>query len=106
MKNVEYYFYPDATDEEIRREKEKARKLRATRWWRQKKASGLCYYCGRKFKPSELTMDHIVPLIRGGKSVKSNIVVACKECNNKKKYMLPIEWDEYINQLKEDNKLK
>ena len=101
MENVEYYFFPEVTDEEIRREREKARRLKATRWWRQKKAQGSCYYCGRRFKPSELTMDHIVPLIRGGKSVKSNIVAACKDCNNKKKYMLPIEWDEYLRQLKD-----
>jgi 5-methylcytosine-specific restriction endonuclease McrA len=41
-------------------------------------------------------MDHIVPMIRGGKTTKGNIVPACKECNTKKKYLLPIEWDEYI----------
>lgn len=49
--------------------------------------------------PQELTMDHLVPIIRGGKSVKSNIVTACKECNNKKKYLLPIEWEEYLSNL-------
>jgi len=36
-------------------------------------------------------MDHIVPIVRGGKSVKSNVVPACKECNNKKKYLTPVE---------------
>jgi 5-methylcytosine-specific restriction enzyme A len=41
-------------------------------------------------------MDHIVPLVRGGKSTKGNLVPACKECNNKKKYLLPMEWDEYM----------
>lgn len=49
--------------------------------------------------PKDLTMEHIVPLIRGGKSSKGNIVPACKECNNKKKYLLPIEWEEYLEQL-------
>jgi 5-methylcytosine-specific restriction endonuclease McrA len=44
-------------------------------------------------------MDHIVPIIRGGKSTKRNIVIACKECNNKKKYMLPIEWEDYLIKL-------
>jgi 5-methylcytosine-specific restriction endonuclease McrA len=33
-------------------------------------------------------MDHIVPLIRGGKTTRGNVVPACKECNNKKKYLL------------------
>jgi 5-methylcytosine-specific restriction endonuclease McrA len=47
-------------------------------------------------------MDHIVPLIRGGKSTKGNMVPACKACNNKKKHMLPAEWEEYIEKLKEE----
>lgn len=42
-------------------------------------------------------MDHIVPLIRGGKSVKSNIVTACKTCNSQKKHLLPIEWQDYLH---------
>jgi 5-methylcytosine-specific restriction endonuclease McrA len=46
-------------------------------------------------------MDHIVPLSRGGKSRKGNIVPACKECNNRKKYLLPIEWEEYLQLLSE-----
>jgi len=45
-------------------------------------------------------MDHVIPLIRGGKSTKGNVVPACKECNNKKKHMLPLEWKEYIERLK------
>ena len=36
-------------------------------------------------------MDHLVPVSRGGKSVKGNVVVACKECNNKKTYKTPVE---------------
>ena len=46
-------------------------------------------------------MDHVVPLIRGGRSVKNNVVPACKDCNNKKKHSLPLEWDEYMEQLKQ-----
>ncbi len=38
-------------------------------------------------------MDHLVPLVRGGKSSKGNLVPACKDCNNKKKYALPWEWE-------------
>ena len=46
-------------------------------------------------------MDHIVPLIRGGKSAKNNIVPACKGCNSRKKHMLPLEWEEYMEKLRE-----
>lgn len=45
-------------------------------------------------------MDHIVPIIRGGKSVKNNVAVVCKECNNAKKYLLPMEWEEYLNKFR------
>ncbi len=80
-----------ASAAEIKREKEKAHQLRDSQWWKNRRASGICYYCKRKFPPQELTMDHIVPICRGGKSTKSNIVPCCKECNNKKKYLLPME---------------
>ena len=81
-------------DTVIRREKAKARELRRSRWWQQKTASGICYFCGKKFLPKELTMDHLVPLSRGGTSRKSNLVPACKECNTRKKVSLPFEMED------------
>ena len=36
-------------------------------------------------------MDHLVPLARGGQSVKNNLVPACKECNAKKKLHTPVD---------------
>lgn len=89
-------------DDHILREKQKARELRKTPWWKKKLAEGICYYCGKTVPPDELTMDHKIPLSRGGMSEKINIVACCKECNNKKKYLLPTEWEEYMNQIKKD----
>ena len=77
--------------EEIKREKEKARKLRRSEWWLRRINQGICFYCKKNVGREQLTMDHVVPLSRGGKSRKGNIVPACKECNSKKKYLLPIE---------------
>jgi 5-methylcytosine-specific restriction endonuclease McrA len=96
------YFISTVTDQEVRKEKQKARDLRKTQWWKRKCADKKCYYCGREMPPGELTMDHIVPIIRGGKSAKNNIVPACKDCNNKKKHSLPIEWEEYLELLKRE----
>ena len=87
------------SEKEIRREKEKARSLRRTHWWNNKTQKGVCHYCRRQVGREQLTMDHVVPLSRGGKSKKGNIVPACKECNSKKKYLLPIEWEEYLESL-------
>lgn len=92
-------FVIEVSEEEIRRERAKAKELRATRWWKEKLARGTCHYCGKRFKPGELTMDHLVPIIRGGRSTRGNLVTACKDCNNKKKYLLPMEWEEYLQKL-------
>ncbi len=89
-------------DEHIKREKAKARELRNSQWWKRKRSSGICYYCGGKFKPTDLTMDHLIPVVRGGKSVQGNLVPACKECNSKKKYLLPTEWEEYLGSLNKE----
>ncbi len=75
----------------IAREKAKARELRQSQWWKNEIARGICHYCGKKFKSSELTMDHVLPISRGGKSTKGNIVPCCKDCNNRKKYMTPVD---------------
>ena len=66
----------------------------------KKTASGLCHYCGSKIAHKNLTMDHLVPLARGGRSKKNNLVPSCKDCNNKKKNMLPLEWEEYLEKQK------
>ena len=86
------YFIIEVSEQEIKREKEKARTLRVTQWWKNRVAKGICHYCGGSFPSAELTMDHLVPIIRGGKSTRGNVVPSCKECNSKKKYMLPVEW--------------
>ena len=47
-------------------------------------------------------MDHVVPLSRGGLTVKSNVVPCCKDCNSRKQSLLPIEWDDYLESLQRD----
>lgn len=96
-------FISYVNEEEIKKEKIKAQMLRKSQWWKRKCAEGICYFCRKKISPKELTMDHLVPLIRGGRSNKGNVVPSCKECNNKKKYLLPIEWEEYLEILKKDS---
>lgn len=76
----------------IKREKLAARELRNSRWWLNKiTASPRCYYCEKNLAKNECTMDHVVPLVRGGKSTKGNVVVACKTCNNVKKDSLLVD---------------
>ncbi len=46
-----------------------------------KRDCGKCQYCGTT---KELTLDHVVPRSKGGKSVWTNLVTACKKCNSLK----------------------
>lgn len=92
---LECDFYP-VDESHLKREKAKARDLRQSQWWKNYRAKGFCYYCKKQFPAKELTMDHKIPISRGGKTTKSNVVPCCKECNNKKKYLLPVEWEDYV----------
>lgn len=44
----------------------------------------LCLYCGGRFPASDLSRDHVTPISQGGKDVWTNVVAACKRCNNHK----------------------
>jgi 5-methylcytosine-specific restriction endonuclease McrA len=91
----------EAADEEhVRREKAKARELRHSAWWKNQLGKGQCYYCRRRVQVRELTMDHIVPVTRGGRSHKGNLVPCCKDCNSSKKYLLPVEWAAHLERLR------
>ena len=97
--DFENFFIP-ADESHVKREKEKARTMRKSQWWKNQTGQGKCYYCEKSFHPKELTLDHITPIIRGGKTTKGNVVPCCKECNSNKKYMLPVEWQSYLEDLK------
>ncbi len=97
---MENYFSLNNQDNTaLKAERNKARQLRKSRWWQKKTSSGTCYYCSEVVGFKNLTMDHVIPLSRGGRSTKDNLVPCCKECNNKKKSLLPVEWEEYMAQL-------
>jgi 5-methylcytosine-specific restriction protein A len=89
--DANFLSFTPADPQHVAREKAKARELRASQWWRNQLGTGVCYYCSQKFDKQELTMDHVIPIIRGGKSTKSNVVVCCKSCNSEKKYLTPFE---------------
>lgn len=93
------FYFETADEDHVRREKAKARELRNSQWWKNELGKGLCHYCGKRFHPRDLTMDHVVPVVRGGRSTRSNVVPACKDCNSRKKYMVPVEWQEYLARL-------
>lgn len=50
-----------------------------------------CQYCGKRSSTSELSLDHVIPRSRGGKSTWDNIVCACLRCNVRKGGRTPQE---------------
>ena len=86
-------FLIEVDDATLRRERAKARELRASPWWKRRCSAGVCHYCGAQVGAKALTMDHLVPIVRGGKSTKGNLVPSCKVCNTARKYRLPFEQD-------------
>jgi 5-methylcytosine-specific restriction endonuclease McrA len=84
-------WYQPVEDAHVRRERAKARELRASPWWKAQLAKGVCHHCGKSFPPSELTMDHVIPVVRGGTSTKGNVVPACFACNQAKAAQTPAE---------------
>jgi 5-methylcytosine-specific restriction endonuclease McrA len=91
------FSFETASEKHIKQEKEKARQLRKSNWWVSKvQKEKKCYYCSNSLALKEATMDHIVPISRGGKTSKGNLAVCCKDCNSKKKYYTPIEWQYFL----------
>ncbi|NIS73858.1 MAG: HNH endonuclease [Deltaproteobacteria bacterium] len=50
-----------------------------------------CQYCGEHFPRGELSLDHVVPISRGGRTTWSNVICSCVECNKRKGGRLPKE---------------
>ena len=51
----------------------------------------MCQYCGARFATSELSLDHLLPRSKGGKSSWDNLVCCCVGCNAKKGGRTPVQ---------------
>jgi 5-methylcytosine-specific restriction endonuclease McrA len=51
---------------------------------------GCCAYCG--CRPEKITLDHLSPKCKGGKTTKGNLVPACIRCNGAKNHHEMAEW--------------
>lgn len=63
------------------------------------KQGGRCAYCGQKRKLKTMTVDHIIPLSKGGTDEESNLRCACKMCNYFKGSALPLEFSNRIHTI-------
>lgn len=61
---------------------------RANLLWRDQNQ---CQYCSKVMHAESLTIDHVIPKSRGGLNTWTNLVIACKKCNQKKGNKTPKE---------------
>lgn len=52
----------------------------------------VCAYCGKKLTRQNATLDHVIPLSRGGDDSPRNLVWCCLKCNREKGSQLLSEW--------------
>lgn len=65
---------------------------RALRKGALRDCSQRCVYCATRLDQRTATLDHVVPLARGGANDPGNLVVACAPCNRLKSDLLPFEF--------------
>lgn len=103
IRKVERKAWADANPEAVRRHRVKSQHIRRARTRAggsftlaelarvTASQGGRCWWCGEPM--SKPTVDHLIPLARGGQNVASNIVLACRSCNSRKGAKLPHEWN-------------
>ncbi len=85
--NPEKYKVRNHNNSMVRRRLEDASPINPSDWIELKIRHGnKCFYCGEDGK---LSLDHFVPIAKGGEHKISNIVPACLRCNSRKKDKYP-----------------
>lgn len=59
-------------------------RVRFNRRWVFLRDNYTCQYCAEELTPKQCTIDHVVPVSKGGKTTWHNVVTACYSCNNSK----------------------
>jgi len=49
-----------------------------------KRDGPICWLCLKELKPSEITLDHVIPRKSGGSNKTENLRLACLDCNGKR----------------------
>lgn len=75
-----------------RKQKRRKKPYRPQDKWKLFKQSNRCHYCDLELDYYEATIDHVIPLSRGGSDLIENKVIACGVCNQEKGNLLVSEW--------------
>lgn len=65
------------------------------------KSNNKCCRCGKTIDINSMTVEHVIPLSKGGKNERKNLIALCEDCNIKKtNYILhPSDYYEYLNEF-------
>ena len=84
MKEIEYEYHepwPDNPPGHKPKKKKSRGCKKSTRIRRRlvERHGPICHYCGEEATPP--TLDHVVPVVKGGPTTEENCVIACEACN-------------------------
>lgn len=92
-----YYLFD--TDDKIGRKQVRKHYSQDVRKMLYNQAEGKCALCGKKLVFSEMTLDHIIPLMQNGKDEVENLQVCCYQCNQLKGSILPADLMQKVTEI-------
>ena len=63
--------------------------------WQKLYSADTCYYCGKHIEGRDKTVDHKIPISRGGTNARENLVMCCQSCNSHKNNRTESEYYEW-----------
>lgn len=60
------------------------------------KGNEVCYYCGKKVRKKDCTLDHMYPQDIGGPTIPNNLIPCCEGCNSEKSNLTKAEYEKLI----------
>lgn len=74
-------FTPKVLNETRRSKRTREERLEILRKIAARDGGMFCAYCGKQLDETTATIEHVLPISKGGADSRENMVIACRECN-------------------------